>query len=216
MVKVTAKLPTQKVIQAEAQRALLKDLNSALNRTAISLTPKVREILIKAIKSTGEYLSIQFGKLGGEIGMADIAKLDAIIDLWANSVKVIIKPVRSIKAGIRGGFTLVAIQRDWADALAHPAARITTEKGVELPWLEWLLTFGNKVIVRDYGVTFDPRAARRGRTGRALMVRGKGRRWRVPPGFAGTARNNFVTRALETTEAEIVALIQTELIKQVK
>ena len=43
------------------------------------------------------------------------------------------------------------------------------------------------------------------------MVQGKGKKWRVPPEFSGTPRNNFVTRALDSIEDDIVKLMERKL-----
>ncbi len=62
-----------------------------------------------------------------------------------------------------------------------------------LPWLKWLTTLGDAVIVRDYEVRagFPDKS----RTGDKIMVKGSG--WRVPPAHSGTPENNFLTRAID-------------------
>ena len=42
-----------------------------------------------------------------------------------------------------------------------------TEKGVQLPWLEWLLEMGDSVIISDFGVKYKEA----GRTGGAVMIK---------------------------------------------
>lgn len=214
-VSYSVKLPKPEVIEKAALRALRSSLNGTLNRAARKITVNLRRMLIRAIQDSPEYKSIHGGRLQAELGLTDPSKLDEIIQIWANSIVVKVRSVRFSRGKITGGFRISAIKQDWSDVLGHPASKQPTKKG-ELPWLEWLLTFGDKVIVRDYDVTFAPKAARRGRTGKAIMVKGKGKRWRVPPTFSGTTRRNFVTRSLESIRKPVEAMITKEVLKQVK
>ena len=79
-------------------------------------------------------------------------------------------------------------------------------KGTDLNWLEWLLLFGNKTIIRDYVVEFGDNP--RSRTGRAVMKGVKSGKWGVPPEFAGTKNNNWITRAIESADSEINSILK--------
>jgi hypothetical protein len=208
-------LPSVETIERAALKALRSSLNGMLTRSAAKIALKLKAMIRKAIQLTPEYQSINGGRLQAELGLADPKKLDQIIDLWVDSVKVEVKRVRFGRNKITGGFRITAIEQDWSDALANPASKQQIKDG-ELPWLEWMLIRGDQVIVRDYDVSFNPKAARRGRTGRGLMVKGKGRRWRVPPQFSGTPRRNFVTRALDSIQRQVETMITKEVLRQVK
>jgi hypothetical protein len=80
-----------------------------------------------------------------------------------------------------------------------------------LPWLEWLLLYGGKIIVRDYRVKMG--SNNRSRTGMAVMVESSGSNWRVPTEFAGTSNNNWVTRAINKIDNKILDILETELEK---
>ena len=45
------------------------------------------------------------------------------------------------------------------------------------------------------------------------MVKSDGKRWGVPPEFAGTAGNNFVTRAIDSIEDDIINLFEAQFRK---
>ncbi|HCI71445.1 MAG TPA: hypothetical protein DHV30_12970, partial [Balneola sp.] len=47
-----------------------------------------------------------------------------------------------------------------------------TEKGQSLPWLKWLLTLGDAVIIRSFEVKAG--FPKRSRTGDKIMVKGRG------------------------------------------
>lgn len=69
-------------------------------------------------------------------------------------------------------------------------------QGGDLHWLNWLLTAGDTIIVSNY--QYNPITGL-GRSGLGNMVGGGS--WRVPPQFSGTVDNNFVIRALTSSEA---------------
>jgi len=85
---------------------------------------------------------------------------------------------------------------------------VDTERGYSLPWLEWLLTKGGQIIVRNFEVKYG--ANPRSRSGDAVMV-SSGSNWRVPSQFTGTSSNNWITRALSTIENKILKLLESEL-----
>ena len=82
-----------------------------------------------------------------------------------------------------------------------PHSKVVYEKGI-LPWVEWLLTAGDSIIVTGYKYTpFGD-----GRSGGGVMT--KGNSWRVPPKYSGTEIDNFVTRALNDRGAEIAEIVE--------
>ena len=86
--------------------------------------------------------------------------------------------------------------------LSLKKGHVTTAKGADLHWLSWLLERGQGVIVVGYNYT--PDTAPRGRSGGGTM--GRGTAWRVPPQYAGTVNDNFVTRAFDGREKDIARL----------
>ena len=70
-------------------------------------------------------------------------------------------------------------------------------EGGDLHWLRWLLLEGYKVLVVGFHFRFQP-----GRGRSQLGYMRKGGFWRVPPEYAGTADDNFVTRALRNPANE--------------
>ncbi len=217
MAKARLKLvESKKQIEAKINRALKKQVDKVLIRSASRLIVPVRKLIKDALIQQPEVSSLRGGQLTGEFGLPrgsdDIME---IIDDWANSVKIVVKKA-TLRGGVfRAGMTIAAIEKDYEDALANPAASVVTKKGVILPWLEWLLRFGDRTIVRDFDVSFNAgRVNRSGsRSGLAVMVKREGTRWKVPAQYVGTANNNFVTRALDSVNDEIIALLQKDLRK---
>lgn len=109
------------------------------------------------------------------------------------------------KNSIKGSFSLSAIQSDYTDILAIPESILITEKGQKLEWLKWLLLFGDKTIIKDYTVVLGPNP--RSRTGNAVMVQETKSRWNIPPQFAGTLNNNWITRSIDSVNDEINSIL---------
>jgi hypothetical protein len=74
--------------------------------------------------------------------------------------------------------------------------------GGSLPWLEWLLTLGDTIIIGSFGVEYGPH----GRTGKAHMTK-RARPFKVNSSFSGTIDNNFITRAVATVSQDIKNII---------
>ena len=159
------------------------------------------------------------GDLAGELGV-EYANVWSIINAVAHSTTVkVTKPKivgnqivakMSIRAAPSDVETIAASQGDGGIQI--------TDKGQQLPWLKWLLTLGDAVIVRD----FEVRAGfpKHSRTGDKIMVDvfylNKGGGWRVPPEHAGSEGNNFITRAIDEAlpriEKEIIDLFTDAII----
>jgi glycosyltransferase involved in cell wall biosynthesis len=98
-------------------------------------------------------------------------------------------------------FTIALVGRtQWEKGhkLVVDAVNQITEKGETLDWLSWLLIRGGDIIIQEYDVEWCPPKSR---THMLIMVKGVGRRWRVPTYFQGTVQNNVITRVLDTMQS---------------
>ena len=91
-------------------------------------------------------------------------------------------------------------------------ANVSDVKGYTLPWLEWLLLQNNSPIIKNYEVEYG--ASPYSRSGLGIMVPSD-QDWRVPPEFAGSQDNNWTTRAVGRSEAQIYKLIQQSIEKNI-
>jgi hypothetical protein len=163
-----------------------------------------------AITGSDEWQSLKGGKLRAEFGLPDDvdSRLSQILDIWIDSIIVDYKPVTGTTV-LRGGITLYMLKTDWIDVISSEAASILTRAGQILPWLEWLLMMGDKIIIRNYDVVM--KGGPNSRSGMALMVQKKSGRWRVPPEYAGTTNSNFVTKLLDAMTDPISTIVETEI-----
>ena len=97
------------------------------------------------------------------------------------------------------------IRSDFSDVLSSDSGFVIDAlRGYQLPWLEWLLLEGNKAIISKQEVIIGPNKF--SRTGLAIM-RPSNKSWRVPSEFAGTIKDNWITRAIDNSESQINELL---------
>jgi len=173
-------------------------LNTKFPKAMNDIENIIKIKIYDSITSSSEYISIINGKLKIELGLVDGQnRLQNILRTWINSVGVKFIDFRISKSGFTGGIKVTAIRADYSDVLNLNDAVFTTEKGEILPWLAWLLTYGNDIVIADYQVKFGPS----GRTGGGSMSLGG--KWGIPPEYAGTSNDNFVVRSINSIAKEI-------------
>jgi hypothetical protein len=156
---------------------------------ATELAEKIREL----ITSSPEYSSLLTGSLWHQLGVRNpLAMTDAIISTIQESVVIQMIPPTVVGKRIRGGIVAKILKADFSDVLRIPGASFESEHGFEVDWLEWLLTSGDSIVNTSYH--FESGFPDRSRTGDGIML-AEGS-WRVPPEFAGTISDNWLTRAL--------------------
>jgi hypothetical protein len=193
--------------------AIKDHLDGVFLKSIKPIQDRIRILIKDALTSEPEYQSLISGQLKYEFGIPTSQQVDDIINLWIQNIKVDYDPPLARTSSITGGFSLSAIRDDYSDVISSQAASVIDNKsGAVLPWLEWLLLYGGKIIVRNYTVRLGPNP--RSRTGMAVMVESNGNNWRVPPQFAGTSNNNWVTRALGKIDDRILDAIQLEIEKR--
>lgn len=158
----------------------------------------IQNLVLAAIKSQPEYNSLLHGRLLGEFGLLEPeAKLDKILATWAKDISAVISGSKNKVA-----ITISMIQADFRNVLDLPATYVKqlTEKNQLLSWLDWLLIKGDTTIIRNYEV--KAHSGPPSRTGLAIMVEKKTGKWSVPSQYAGTARANWITRAVDDIRDE--------------
>lgn len=193
-------------ISREIVRALLPDIQKYFNNIANQIKQSIPDIVINNIMRQPEYASLMSGALQYEFGLPDPAnRLAEILDAIKLNAKIISKGPQLKGNKISGNLQFLMVKSDFSDLLSLGSASLITEKGTKLDWLNWLLTQGDTIIITDYNFVFGP--SKYSRTGMGIMKEATGGSWRVPPEFAGTITNNWITRAVDSAEKEIDALI---------
>jgi hypothetical protein len=200
-------LETDQQINQKILQALLTEITNFMNSGVAIIKAELPSILQNAIINTPEYISLLNGKLKYEFGIPDSnIKLANLIEAWLGNIRYpYMKPI-IVGNNIKSSFAVNAVRVDFAEVLyTDDALVIDSIRGYNLPWLEWLLLEGNKVIIRQQEVVLGPNKF--SRTGFALM-RDSNKSWKVPSEFSGTANNNWITRAIDGVEDKIELLLE--------
>lgn len=198
---------------SQIREAILNEMKVVLDKVLIkainNMEPKVRILLRNALQNEPEYGSLISGDLRKQFGIADTSNVDRAIDRIVHTVKFTISPIKIGMSGLSGGIKLTIVPKELDGIIDDSSAFVVdNERGYSLPWLEWLLTKGGQIIIRNFEVKYGSNP--NSRSGDAIMI-SSGSNWRVPAQFAGTPNNNWITRALSTIEEKITKILQDEL-----
>lgn len=195
---------SEKTIAKRIIKALIPEVDAFMKKSIEKVKKELPPILKNAIISSNTYNDIVSGKLRLELGIPDaLTKLDGLIDIWTTNIDArYIKPVTIGADKIYSFISVGLVKSDYSDVLGTDYALVYDRKGYSLPWLQWLLFEGTRPIVSTHKVVF----MRGGRTGGAIMRRPGS--WSVPIAHAGTATDNWITRAIDSAEPQIIDLLQ--------
>ncbi len=200
-------------------KVFCSQINDRMSLRLDVIKKEITDLFPLVLKYTPTYNALVYGRLGDELGLpAGEAqkRVDSIIELICKSIEIEFKPFRPYGSSIRGGLFIRIIKKDFKDIVKDKNAIVTTQKGVDLNWLEWLLERGNSFIVIGYSYKNLP-GKNKGRSGDGLMIKRKNgnNNWRIPPEFSGTVDNNWVTRSIDDSKKlitlEILKIIEKNL-----
>lgn len=153
-----------------------------------------QDITNQYMLNSKEALSLNFGELAGEFGIPIDAQFDTVESISETIGEYM--NVNVSKFPPRGNILRTKISVTLNDTIYYvlidlPEAVTVTEQNDVLPWLEWLLFEGGKILIKDHHVEA---ITGKGRSGLAIMVPSSS--WQVPSEFQGTINNNWITRTL--------------------
>lgn len=178
----------------------------------------IERTLEVAIRSSSEYASLMNGELREHFGIVDASPaLEDIITAVKQSMKLDIKPGRGTGGDLTIGTLTLSFFADdfariYAVAVKSGSYISINRRGRQtlVPWLEWLLFGGDKVLIIDHEINLEPHKG--SRTGPIMIKpRRTARGWRVPSQFSGRLEENWLTRSVEGVLPEIQASIITYL-----
>tara|TARA_Y100001938_G_C8087156_1_gene432755 strand:+ start:501 stop:1109 length:609 start_codon:yes stop_codon:yes gene_type:complete len=187
------------IINEKIFTSLAKALNKSLPKAASAVENKLRPIIKDALLDSPEINSLSNGSLRLEFGLTS-DPTSAIVDAIVSTIKV---KATKVNTKLQGGFTLVMQPTNFSNLLSLPVAEQPIESGGSIPWLYWLLTLGDAVIIADFGVEFG---GGRGRTGGAIMTPVNSP-YKVDSRFSGTQDDNFITRAVGRVSSQVREII---------
>lgn len=179
-------------------QALVAECDKLFYKSRPNIEAAARSIVRNAVYNSPTMDSLRSGVLKYDFGLT-FDPSGAIADAVANSVNVQVQKAKVNGQKLSGGITVNVQPASLLNVLSLPEAVQITEQGVSLPWLEWLTTYGNQIIIVDFGVEYG---AGLGRTGGAHMV-SSARPFQVNSSFAGTADDNFISRAINSIRPQL-------------
>jgi hypothetical protein len=203
-------IESPQAFQKEIQDQVNVSFADILRTLPQDIKGKTQSIVEAAIKAQPEYFSLLDGELRSIFGLEEpTALLEALIKAVVDGINV--------QYDGEAGFEIKIFSPDFGEVINGGFASFRSEHDFNVPWLNWLLFYGDSVILADYSVDFDPHNPALSRTGSAIMVKLKGtaQPFRVPPEFSGVADNNWLTRSVDNIddvlEDYIVSLIEERL-----
>jgi hypothetical protein len=195
-------LDSDKVITKAINNIIAGQADAVLRRKKKSIRNNIKVALIHSLASSPEIISLSGGGLKVDFGLTDDPS-DDIVTSVASTIRLGINPIRSSSNGIKGGISLYIQPSSYSNLLNMSNSVQPIEDGNNLPWLKWLLTAGDSILVADFGVIYK---SGRGRTGGGYMS-GDAAPFRVDPFFSGVLEDNFVTRAIDRAYPSFVTAI---------
>ncbi len=193
-------LETDKAIQGMIYSGLAKETQKHFNKVSGKISSAIKPIIIASLSSSPEIRSLSSGVLQADFGLTSDPST-SIINSVSNSISVQSQKVTTNGSNINGGFTVYVQPSDYSNLLSLPIATQAIEGG-SLPWLKWLLTLGDTIIIAGFGVEYGPH----GRTGKARMTEDN-RPFKVNSAFSGSIDDNFITRAIKKSEKAVTNAI---------
>ena len=193
-------------MRALINKALAKEGEQVLKKASSNIRKQVKEVVRRAIATCPEIQELSSGVLKFDFGLTEDPST-AIINSVANSTRVSVTKITSRGGSFRGGVRITIQPSTFSNLLSLPVAEQAIEKGGSIPWLKWLLTAGDAIIIGEFGVEYEMGT---GRSGGATMKKSE-KPFKVNPLYSGDEVDNFITRAIDPTIREISAIVRKEL-----
>jgi hypothetical protein len=201
-------LTTDNEMIKEILGVIAENINKAVRKAIPQFKPAVSPLVSTLIQASPEYQALLSGRLKDELGLTtpDVA-LSAIVKAIIDSITIEYTDAKISGDVITGSLTLSLLRTDYSDIIP-----LQDLAGTPIPWLQWLLTAGDSIVVANYNVGLR-QGSSASRAGSVIMIP-SGQGYRVPPEFAGTENNNWLTRSLIGIEPEIGNIMENEINRQ--
>jgi len=180
-----------------------KNINKTLSKVDVG-SNKIKSIILDSIRNQPEYTELKSGVLRNQLGLPDPAMVDSVLSAL-DDIEVKINRAQVNNSELQAQLIINVMKSDYSAVLSAAGASYTTEKGAQINWLEWLLLRGQDSVIVGY--RYLPKITDKSRTGKGIMISGNSAIYRVPPAFAGTVDDNWITRGIDAALPEIEAYI---------
>jgi hypothetical protein len=195
-------LESNNAIMKKIHMALAKEFNKTISQNVAQIYKGLQPLVSSALITSPEMLSLSGGFLRTDFGLTSDPS-SAIVSAIVSSLNIQIQKAKATASGIKGGLFIMMQPIDYNNLFSLSVAEQMTAKGASLPWLRWLLTLGQQIIVANFGVEYG---AGKGRSGGGYMSVDY-RPFKVNSQYAGTVDDNFITRAIDSVAPQIKGVI---------
>lgn len=196
---------SEKQIQRMVETAIAKEINKKVKEILPKVRAQMTPIIMTALATCPEMLSLKNGVLRAEFGIRN----DPTPQLLAAIMSTLQYKQLYAQRGRGGGIQVVMQPSDYSNLFTQGFSEQKIRDG-SLPWLRWLLTFGDSIIITGFGVEFGNFKGKASRTGKAVMSDELGP-YKVNSAFSGTVNDNFITRAVERTLPQLIRVFRSVL-----
>jgi len=190
-------------------QSIASDINASIS-TILStnvIEQGLEKIITNAIEVSPEYESLLNGQLQKEFGLKEAkTSLDSIINGIIREMDIEFRPFTFIGNSFIGSLTISISKSDFSDVLNVDGASYISKNGIIVPWLNWLLLYGDNIVIGDYKIQYKD-------NDEVFMVKSN-EGWRVPPEFSGTESDNWITRSLSVVPEELEKFIYSEILRR--
>ena len=192
-------------IQRLVESALAKEINQKVKEIIPKLKARMIPLMTQALLTCPEVVSLKNGVLRAEFGLRN----EPTTELVAEIMRTLQFRQLYAQRGRGGGVQIVMQPNDYSNLFSKSFAEQKIRDG-SLPWLQWLLTYGDAIIITGFGVEFGNFKGKASRTGKAVMSDDLGP-YKVNSAFSGTRDDNFITRAIGRTLPELINIFRSVL-----
>jgi len=185
-------------IKLKIYTELAKEFNAKFNRNREKIQAEIRELASVALITSETFRSLVYGELNSHFGFNEGTasfSVNSIIALIVSKINMTYVQAKATVNGLNSGL-YINLYRGTHSILESNEAYIQAEN-YNIPWLKWLLTEGDKIIVSGYNIKFEDG---KGRSGWAIMIQDNSKSWRVPAEYSGVEDDNWITRSLQTSQ----------------
>jgi len=212
----------EKYLFDEIGAILQKISNNTFNRLPV-LTDKIKD-LTREIYEDGAMITGLLSdsssrsnlSLRGHFGIPDGEQYEvaeSILDIITDNLYVDFSGYTLVGRKLSGRLTILLSPNVYQDLMNADFAKIITDKGELLHWIEWTFKAGDNPIIADYRI-YATTNRKTSRSGLAIMVKANSAIWKVPSEVSGTADDNWLTRELKKYRDRYLNLVQTALQKE--
>lgn len=181
---------------------LLDQINTTIRKRMPNIIQKVEMALKAELWNSSEIQELSSsGKLAAILGVPkgeEWTRTAAIVDKVVSQTKIVLNDFRYVSGQLRGDLIVNILPVDLRELLSIPQATLDA-KDWNFPFLKWLLTAGDKMIVNGYGTLVIPSKGF-GRSESAIQIKSghSSLVFRVPPQWSGVSHDNLLTRAISS------------------